>query len=1069
MSVTAVALITFLYVGLLFGVAYYADFLRKQNRSIISNPYIYSLSFAVYLTSWTFFGSVGRAATTGLDFLPIYLGPTLIAFTWMFLLRKIIRISKEQNIVSIADFISSRYGKSQTIGSLVTLFALIGIMPYIALQLKAIAHTFENLTRIHPSQLTWMDQTLSQIPFVDTAFVVAFLLSLFAVLFGARHLDTTERHEGLVAAIALEAIVKLIAFVAVGIFVTYGLFDGFGDIFTQFRTQFPEREYLLYLAPDHTSYVRWFTLIFISMMAFMFLPRQFHIMVIENSNLDHVKSAMWRFPAYMFLINLFVIPIALGGLILYQGDTSNADYFVLSIPLDTGHEWLALFTFLGGFSASAGMVMVSSVALSTMILNHLVMPIILRFNLAESGVSKILINIKRVGIFFTIFLGYIYYKFLGESSALVNIGLISFVAASQFAPALIGGLYWQHATKRGAIAGLLLGFIFWFYTLLLPSFINSGWLSQRILDEGLFGISLLKPLELFGLSGFDIWSHSLFWTMFFNIGGFLLFSSIKKPNAAEIEQTQKFVNAPGEATVSSGYERISKAPSIMEFVELMSKFIGDKQAHLAISDYIGDRVIDQKGSLSEFELPSLKRFTERTLAGSVGAAPAKIIIDNYLKTRGSQMEDVFNIFGSVTLSRTASREQLGILYETARIVASGQKLQKILDSVLKLLQQQFKFDLCVIRIIDTQTSTLVVKCQQGMSTRHLGSSERNLDMETYIGEAFLTNREMVINDTDYMDKPVSRDIIRVEGITSYAHTPISIEGEPIGILSAYSKTAKGIFTAEFIEMFRNLAGQIGVAWRNAEQTESLIVAREHERELDIAKRIQLSLLPTNIPQTPEFATAGICIPAKQVGGDYFDLFLRSDQHMDAVIADVSGHNVGSALIMAETRTLIQASKERLLPPFELLFELNNFFYDDLTRTELFITMFYLSIDCATSKIGYANAGHNPPMIWRKTTEQCESLDGEGLILGVKKNVLFEEKSTSLASGDVLLIYTDGITEAENHNTGEFFGEEKLKSLLASNADLPPEEIIENILDQVRLFTGVHSFNDDVSLVIIKAK
>ncbi|MBE0501796.1 MAG: GAF domain-containing protein, partial [Desulfuromonadales bacterium] len=944
MSLAVVALITFLYIGVLFGVAYYADYRRSQNRSIISNPYIYSLSLAVYLSSWTFFGSVGWAATLGLDFLPIYLGPTLIAFTWLFLLRKIIRVSKEQNIVSIADFISSRYGKSQMLGGLVTIFAVVGIMPYIALQLKAVAHTFDTLTHVDPSQQYWIDTVLARVPLIDTAFIIALLLSLFAVLFGARHLDTTERHEGLVAAIALEGIVKLIAFVAVGIFVTYGLFDGFSDIFAQFRRALPDREYLLYLDPDQTTYIRWFTLIFISMMAFMFLPRQFHIMVIENSDPDHVKDAMWRFPAYMFIINLFVIPIALGGLVLYQGDTSNADYFVLNIPLDAGNSWLALLAFLGGFSASAGMVMVSSVALSTMILNHLVMPVILRLNLAKTGISRLLINIKRIGIVVVVFLGYIYYHFLGESSALVNIGLISFMAATQFAPSLIGGLYWRRATRNGAAVGLLFGFIFWFYTLLLPSFINAGWLDQSILNNGLFGIALLKPLALFGLTGFDIWSHALFWTMFANISSFILCSLLSSPSADEAEQCDKFVSAPGEAIRTTGYERISKAPSIVEFVDLMSKFIGEKQAHLAISDYLGDRTIDLKGSLSEFELPGLKRFTERTLAGSVGAAPARIIIENYLETRGSQMEDVFDIFGSVTLSRTTSREQLGILYETARIVASGQKLQTILDSLLLLLQQQFKFDLCVIRIIDPETATLVVKSQQGMSTSHLGSSERDLNTETYIGEAFLTNREMVINDTDFMDKTISKQIVQSEGITSYAHTPIAIEGEPIGILSAYSKTAKGIFTTEFVEMFHNLAGQIGVAWRNAEQTESLIVARERARELDIAKNIQLSLLPTRVPNIPGYQTAGICIPTKQVGGDYYDLFVRSDQHMDAVIADVSGHNVGSALIMAETRTLIQASKNRLLTPAELLFVINEFFYDDLTKTELFISMFYLSID-----------------------------------------------------------------------------------------------------------------------------
>ncbi len=1070
MSVAIVAVLTLLYIGLLFAVAFYADRRRLEGRSIISNPQIYSLSFAVYLSSWTFYGSVGRAATSGLDFLPTYLGPTLIAFSWVFLLRKIIRISKDQNIVGIADFISSRYGKSQALGSLVTIFAVIGIMPYIALQLKAVANTFEHLTAGRSAPLREsLGGLLPQVDVLgDTAFIVALLLALFAVLFGARRLDTTERHEGLVAAIALESLIKILAFVAVGLFVTYGLFDGFADIFAQFQARFPERSYLIYFDQEQTTYVRWFTLTFISMMAFMFLPRQFHIMVIENANPEHVQSAMWRFPAYMFIINLFVIPIALGGLLLNGGETANADYFVLDIPLAAGHPALALFAFIGGFSAAAGMVMVSSVALSTMILNHLVMPVILKLNIVRSGIATTLIYIKRVAIFAVVFLGYLYYRLVGDSSELVNIGLISFVAATQFAPALIGGLYWQRATRRGAFYGLLLGFIVWFYTLLIPTFVRSGWLDGKILETGLFNLSLLRPLELFGLNGFDIWSHSLFWTMFFNIGAFLLISLLSKPNPQEVEQVSKFVLGPEASGVPVGRERISKAPTIIEFVDLMSKFIGEKQAHQSISEYLGNREIDQKGSLSEFELPSLKRFTERTLAGSVGAAPARIIIENYLATRGSRMEDVFDIFGSVTLSRTSSREQLGVLYETARIVASGRPLQEILDSILTLLQQQFKFDLCVIRLLDSDTMSLSVKSQKGMSTKHLGASERNLSMDTYIGEAFLTNREVAVNDTDFMDKTQSMEIVQREGIQSFAHAPISIEGEPIGMLSAFSKTVKGIFTEEFIELMHNLAGQIGVAWRNDEQTGRLIEARQHERELQIAKTIQLGLLPTEIPDTPGLSTAGLCIPARQVGGDYYDFFLRRDQHFDVVIADVSGHNIGAALIMAETRTLIQSGRHQAQRPADLMASLNAFFYEDLTRTELFISMFYLSIEVETRSIRFVNAGHNRPLLWHAKSGQCETLDSEGMILGVRPQVVFDEKTTQMEDGDILLLYTDGVTEAERPD-GSFFGENRLIATLSGCRDLTPQQIIDQILEQVRLFSGRHNFSDDVSLVAIKAE
>ncbi|WP_429885085.1 SpoIIE family protein phosphatase [Geoalkalibacter halelectricus] len=1063
-----VILITLSYFALLFAVAYYADKRREQGRSIISNSHIYSLSLAVYFTTWTFYGSVGRAATSGLDFLPVYLGPTLIAFSWWFLLRKMVHISKEQNIVSIADFISSRYGKSAPLGAIVTLFAVVGIMPYIALQLKAVSHTFE-LIVLHGISETgargfppWFPANL------DTAFIIAAVLSLFGVLFGARTLDAAARHEGLVAAIALESVIKIVAFMAVGIFVTYGLFNGFSDIFTQFLQQFPERKHLIMLGTEEIPYAKWFTLTFISMMSVMFLPRQFHIMVIENSDENHIRSAMWRFPLYMFLINLFVLPIALGGLLLTGGDTTNADYFVLHLPLEAGQTWLAMLVFLGGFSAAAGMVMVASVALATMILNHLVMPIVLRLHVQAGDISGLLINIKRLAIVAVVFQGYLYFKIIGDTLALVNIGLISFVAATQFAPAAIGGLYWERANRRGAMAGILLGFCVWFYTLMVPSFVRSGWMESEILEKGLFGLSILRPTELFGLAGFDLWSHALFWSLFFNLAAYLFFSLFTSRSPLEVEQAEKFVNAYGYQEEEQTRKRISKAPSVMEFVELMAKFIGEKQAHTSIAEYLGDREIDERGGLSEYELPNLKRFTERTLAGSVGAAPARIIIENYLSARGSKMEDVFDIFGSVTLSRTTSREQLGVLYEAARIVASGDHLDDIFDQILELLIQQFKFDLCVIRILDEDKNTLVVRCQNGMTSEHLGESERDISRDTYIGEAFLTNSVVKANDTDFLDKPHSAQIIHREGIKSFAHAPITIEGQPIGVLSAFSRSVKGIFTDEFIALFRSLAGQIGIAWRNAIQTSKLIEARGRERELEIAMNIQMSLLPTSVPNVPGIRLAGVCVPASQVGGDYYDYLVRDNNSLDLVIADVSGHNVGAALLMAETRTFIQARARGIHTPSQMMDELNRFFYDDLTRAELFITMFYLNFDTQTRRISFANAGHNPPLIWRHGHRSCEELDAEGLILGVKKEVKFFEEKGQLAPGDVLLLYTDGIIEAEN-DLGEFFGTERLCTLLHEYHELEPDAILNQILDQVRLFTGTQNFSDDVSMIVMRVQ
>jgi len=1066
-SAKIVLFVSLFYFALLFTVAYYADQRRQAGRSLLSNSYVYSFALAVYCTSWTYYGSVGRAATSGLEFLPIYLGPTLIAFAWWFLLRKMVKISKQLNIVSIADFLSSRYDRSAILGAIVTLFAVLGIMPYIALQLKAISHTLDILsTPLNAPELGLVALAPKLPAYIDTAFIVALVLGLFGVLFGARHLDSSERHEGLVAAIAFESLVKLIAFLAVGIFVTYGLFNGFSDIFQRFFEQFPERREMFSLGTEATPYTKWFTLLVMSIMAIMFLPRQFHIMVIENSDEDHIKKAMWRFPAYIFLINLFVIPIALGGLILNGGDTSQADYFVLTLPLSAGHSWLALLVFIGGLSASAGMVMVSSVTLSTMILNHLIMPIILKMKIQIQDFSGILINLKRLGIIGVVFLGYFYVQVIGDSYALVNIGLISFMAATQFAPAMIGGLYWRRANRKAATVGITLGFLLWFYTLLIPSFVRSGWLDSDILAHGLYGIALLKPLELFGLRGFDIYTHSLFWSLLFNLSAYLILSFFSRQSETERIQANKFVNVFGTIDQPTQLKRISKAPTVLEFVELMSKFIGEKPAHVAISEYLGNRVVDARGSLADHEIPNLKSFTERTLAGYVGAAPARIILENYLSTRGSKMEDVFDIFGTVTISHAASREQLSVLYEAAQIVSSGADLQSTLDNILGLLSQQFKFDLCVIRFLEEESMTLVVKSQKGMSSEHFGQSERNLNMDTYIGQAFLSNVTAVVNDTDFLDKPTSAQIIHREGITCFAHTPIVVEGESVGVLSAFSRTVKGIFTEEFIALFENLAGQVGIAWRNDRQLQKLLEVREQEHELQIAKNIQMSLLPTEFPQLEEIVVAGLCVPAHQIGGDYYDFIARGSSAYDLVIADVSGHNIGSALIMAEARTFIHARLDSLEQPAEMMQALNRFFINNLNCSDLFVTMFYLQYHPDNHRLSFSSAGHNKPLLWHRREKRLELLDAEGLIFGIKPDVIFEQKEVVLEIGDILLLYTDGIIEAEDHS-GEFFGVDRLSKLIQEAADSPIQQIIDSIMEQVRIFTGLRHFNDDITLVVMK--
>lgn len=1056
------------YFALIFFVAYYADRRRRAGRSLLSNPHIYTLSIAVYCTSWTFYGSVGKAATTGLDYLPIYLGPTLIAFGWWFLLRKMVRISKEQNITSLADFLASRYDRSAILGAIVTLFAVFGITPYIALQLKAIAQTLDILFLPLKNLEEPTSNFVSYLPGqVDSALLVTLLLGVFGILFGARHLDSSERHEGLVVAVALESLVKLVAFIAVGIFVTYGLFNGFIDLFQQFYERFPDRSYLFAVGTAEVPYTKWFTLIVISMAAIMFLPRQFHIMVTENSNEEHIKKAMWRFPAYMFLINLFVLPIAMGGLLLNNGDTTQADYFVLTLPLATDQPWLALLVFIGGLSAAAGMVMVSSVTLATMILNHLVMPVILKLKLRAQDLSGILINIKRLGIIVVVLLGYFYFIVIGDSYALVNIGLISFMAAAQFAPAMIGAIYWKRANKYAAIWSISLGFAIWTYTLLIPSFVRSGWIDNKLLEHGPFGIAQLKPLELFGLSGFEMYTHALFWSLLLNLGTYCMVSILTRQSEAEKTRAAIFVDVfAGQEQPDDRLTRISKAPTIVEFVDLMSKFIGEKPAQAAISGFLADKEIDHRGSLNDQDIFSLKSFTERTLAGHVGAGSARIILENYLAARGSEMEDIFDIFGSVTIDGAISREHLSVLYDVSQLVSSGESFQTKLDRILELLTQQFKFDLCVIRFLEPKTRTLLVKSLVGETFNHFGKSERNLSTETYIGQAFLSNITMVVNDSDELEKPASSAIIHAEGITCFAHLPIVLEGEPVGILSAFSRSGKGVFTTEFIALLENIAGQVGIAWRNEQQIGRLLQVREQEREMQIAKDIQMGLLPASLPIMDEIQVAGLCVPAHQVGGDYYDFIMREDGRCDVVIADVSGHNIGSALIMAETRTFIHSRVHGIENPYAMLHALNDYFLKDLDRSDLFVTMFYLQYNPASRQLIYSNAGHNPPLLWRHQHQLIEPLDAEGLIFGVHKDVNFEQRSTRLEPGDMLLLYTDGIIEAEDSNQN-LFGQERLQKLLSEEEQSTPQELIDQILTQIRLFSGYRHFNDDVTLLAMK--
>ena len=703
LSAPLVVAASFAYLLVLFAVAHVGDARARAGRSLIDNAWVYALSMGVYCTAWTYFGSVGRAASSGLWFLPIYLGPTLGMLVAWTLLRKMIRIARAQRITSIADFIGSRYGKSRLLAALVTLIAIVGILPYVALQLKAVATGYALLAGgaghagAAAGQPWWTDSTL----------YIALVLAGFTVAFGTRRPDTTERHEGLVAAIALESVVKLLAFLAVGAFVTWGLFDGPADIFARAAAR-PDLRPLLGLGGESRfAGGQWFALTLLSMLSVFFLPRQFQMMVVENVDERHVRRAAWAFPLYLLLINLFVLPIALGGLLHAGGSVADAETFVLSLPLGAGQHGLALAAFVGGLSAATGMIIVEAIAISTMVGNDLVMPLLLRFGAASArDLTGMLLAIRRSVIVVLLLLGYLYFRIAGEAYALVSIGLISFAAVAQFAPALLGGLYWKGGTRAGALAGLTAGFVLWAYTLMLPSIAKSGWMPAGFMTDGLFGAALLRPEQLFGLGGLDSLTHSLLWSLLANAGLYVAVSLARAPSARETGQALLFVDAFERGARAGAGEPVfwrGRARSA-DLLALTARFLGAAAAERLFAEHarsLGVAGIDRIPADAR-----LVQFVERQLAGAIGSASARVVVASVVEEEPLDLGDVMRILDEASQLRVHSHaleeKSRSLEQATAELRAANEQLKgldRLKDDFMSSVTHELRTPLTSIRAL----------------------------------------------------------------------------------------------------------------------------------------------------------------------------------------------------------------------------------------------------------------------------------------------------------------------------------------------------------------------------------
>jgi len=800
------------YLLILFAIAYFADQARERGwRSPVDNPWVYSFSLAVYCTSWTYYGSVGQAAATGLGFLPIYLGPTLIFLLGPSLLRRLVSFCRAEGVTSLPDLLEVLYGRGWVLGRLATTMMVIGITPYIALQLKAIGYTFNLLTG-RGAAAGILD---------DASFWAALGLSIFAGLFGARSLIATERHEGMVAAIAFESAVKLGAFLVLGLYITFGIGGGVTQVFDRALAD-PQLSQLFLLGNQSgTSLPAWVTLSLLSASAVILLPRQFHMLVVENVREAHLRTASWAFPAYLLLINLLVLPVALVGRL--YGGAMNPDFYMISLPLSQGRTGLAFLAYLGGFSAATSMVIVEAVALATMILHHTGgMAILGRIlsirgpgGLAGADLSRPLLLTKRAVIFGVILLGYCFKVWIGESHTLVATGLLSFCAVFQFAPAVLFGLCWKGGTRTGALAGLLAGFAVWTYTLLLPSFADSGWVNASLLSHGPWGIELLRPRALFGLNGFDNWTHAMIWSLVFNVGAYVVFSFLSRQTAEEAQRAE----LPAAWATKSDLEG------------LLTRFVGAKTAREVL------------GALPDGCSPQLLlETTERCLASALGTQSARMIIDSTLTWPRERVVEILDVFGGVSKTLVESQDalerrlrELVVLHEASRALSRSLDLDTLLQEVLLLIKREFGFEHLGVRLMG-EDGVLRIRSHVGLSAAYVSASAMPPSRDTYFGTCFLQAQPVVVGDTREIDKPllISR-LTRELPVSAFIHAPMTYEGRVIGVLTGYATRGPMHFTSEFVELFAALANQLAMAAVNA-QLYGEVQAYSHAMEEKVARR-----------------------------------------------------------------------------------------------------------------------------------------------------------------------------------------------------------------------------------------
>ncbi len=804
------------YVCLLFLVAFLGDrHTRRTDGGFLRSSFVYTLSISVYCTSWTFYGAVGSATRTGLEFVTIYLGPTLVFIGWWFILRRLVRISHDQRITSIADLLSSRFGKSSYLGVLVTLLAVIAIAPYIALQLKAVTSSIEAIagsSEFGRGSLEGWDEG-------GLAFGVAAGMALFTILFGTRNVDAKEQHHGVVAAIALEAVVKLTALITIGVFVLY-TGGGLGPIFTG------AAEAGLNIYSTETFGDRWLASMLLAAAAVLCLPRQFQVTVVENSDENHLRTASWAFPAYMLAMCLFILPIALYGYTIMPAG-SNPDMFTLTLPLAAGQEELALFAFIGGFSSATSMIILESIALSIMVSNHIVVPVMLRFSADESvsddqGVRRVLLNARRLSIILILFLGFTYFYFTRSSDALAPIGLISFTGVAQFLPAILAALFWREASTKAAIIAISTGFLVWMWSSFIPSFANSSPAVATIMADGPYGISWLRPQALFGLDRLDPLAHAVFWSLFLNTTVLIVGSLVTSQSALEHVQATLFLNTSSRADTPP----LRGSATVDDLLLITRRVLGHQRAFDLFSD---------EGRQSGMAWKSLEpspvfiHRLERELAGAIGAASAHVMLSKVVSGDSVSLEEVMQMADEtqqvIEHSQALERTSAQLRATADKLEAANQQLRLVdlqKDEFLSQVSHEVRTPMTAIRafseILLTESELDDASTRKFVSTIHKESLRLTSLLDEILDLSALERGERV-----WESQPIDAE----ESLEQALRVCDALARQNGTIMRSEERVAKAIVSAESDRLCQVLINLISNAIKYNDAQDPVVVIRTH--------------------------------------------------------------------------------------------------------------------------------------------------------------------------------------------------------------------------------------------------